>query len=177
MKPTYIIGIIVVIALIAGAVVVTSKNTVTNQIEGTSESIVDADVQVAAQVNTEVSPDTNTESTQETKVSEDRPQAATGTYTTYSPELLAQAATGDVVLFFHASWCPSCRSINQQLIKDAASIPANLTILKTDFDQYAALKQQYGVVTQHTFVQVDANGTMLKKWSGGGLDNIIEQVR
>jgi thiol-disulfide isomerase/thioredoxin len=101
-----------------------------------------------------------------------------GAYAPYDESKLAMAEMGDVVLFFKASWCPSCRAVDSDIVANAASIPHGLTILEVDYDTATALKQRYGVTTQHTFVQVDAAGVMLKKWSGGStLESIVEQVQ
>ena len=91
---------------------------------------------------------------------------STGRYEEYIPEKIALAATGKVVLFFKASWCETCRGVDKDIIAHAALIPSNLTILKVDYDSSTALKQKYGVTYQHTFVQVDANGNKIDKWSG-----------
>ena len=45
-------------------------------------------------------------------------------------------------------------------------IPAGIHILKVDYDHSEDLQKKYGVTYQHTFVQVDENGNLLKKWSG-----------
>jgi thiol-disulfide isomerase/thioredoxin len=101
-----------------------------------------------------------------------------GSYEAYAPEKLARAETGDVVLFFHASWCPSCRGLNSSIESNLKSIPEGVTILKTDYDKETELKKKYGVTYQHTLVQVDKSGNMIKKWSGGGtLDNLLSQVQ
>ncbi|PIT86744.1 MAG: hypothetical protein COU33_01440 [Candidatus Magasanikbacteria bacterium CG10_big_fil_rev_8_21_14_0_10_43_6] len=103
--------------------------------------------------------------------------SATGSYEAYSADKLANAHTGDVVLFFHAGWCPTCKTLNSALEASRANIPAGLTILKTDYDTQTELKKKYGVTYQHTLVQVDANGNMLKKWNGGStLESITVQV-
>lgn len=99
-----------------------------------------------------------------------------GTYATYSADTLAIAQKGKTVLFFHAGWCPTCRSADSDITAGAATIPAGVTILKTDYDKEIALKQKYGVTTQHTFVEVDANGTLIQKWSGGNLAGIIAKL-
>jgi hypothetical protein len=53
-----------------------------------------------------------------------------------------------------------------------------VTILKTDYDKETELKKKYGVTYQHTLVQVDKSGNMIKKWSGGGtLDNLLSQIQ
>lgn len=68
------------------------------------------------------------------------------------------------VLFFHAAWCPSCKSADAAL-KDAG-VPDGVQVVKVDFDGNADLKKKYGITQQHTFVQVDKDGKQLKKWSG-----------
>jgi thioredoxin 1 len=99
-----------------------------------------------------------------------------GTYTTYSANSLALAQKERTVLFFHAGWCPTCRTADADITAGVATIPAGVTILKTDYDKEVALKQKYGVTSQHTFVEVDANGTMIQKWSGGNLAGIIAKL-
>lgn len=89
-----------------------------------------------------------------------------GSYETYSPEKLSQAENGDVVLFFNASWCPTCRAAVADINAHLSDIPEGLTILSVDYDSSSDLKKKYGVTYQHTFVQVDAQGNMIKKWSG-----------
>jgi len=104
--------------------------------------------------------------------------ADAGSYEAYSPEKIARAETGDVILFFHASWCPSCRALNTDIEKNVGAIPAGVTILKTDYDKETELKKKYGVTTQHTMVQVDKDGNLIKKWSGGSkLENLLSQVQ
>ena len=99
-----------------------------------------------------------------------------GNYESYTPEKISNAK-GNTVLFFHASWCPSCRGLNSDIEKNLDNIPSDLTILKVDYDKETALKQKYGVTTQHTLVQVDNQGTLIKKWSGGSsLERLVSQV-
>ncbi len=76
----------------------------------------------------------------------------------------AAYADSDVVLFFHAPWCPSCRATEASI--DADGVPDGLTLVKVDFDSATDLRQQYGVTYQHTYVHVDPDGTALKKWTG-----------
>lgn len=96
----------------------------------------------------------------------------------YAPEKLARAEAGDVVLFFHASWCPSCRGLGSDIEANASSIPEGVTILKVDYDKEAELKKKYGVTYQHTLVQVGADGALIKKWSGSPkLSDLVSEVR
>lgn len=100
-----------------------------------------------------------------------------GVYTAYSASAITTAEKGKTVLFFHAGWCPTCRTADADIVKNVATIPAGVTILKVDYDAEVALKQKYGVTTQHTFVEVDSKGAMLQKWSGGDLVGIVAKVK
>ncbi len=88
-----------------------------------------------------------------------------GTIEAYSPEKLAMAESGKVLLFFHAAWCPICRSLDAQAAANGFMIPDGVHVLKVDFDTALDLRKKYGVTVQHTFVQVDASGASLGKWS------------
>jgi len=101
-----------------------------------------------------------------------------GSYEAYAPEKLAKANTGDVVLFFRAAWCPTCKALDGDIRANLDRIPAGVTILDVNYDTETALKQKYGVTYQHTLVQVDADGNMITKWSGGlALSDLISKVQ
>lgn len=128
------------------------------------------------------SKNTDSETTQEEKNTvsqveseqESTPIRLVGEYTTYADDAVAEAAEyGNVVLFFHAAWCPTCRALKNNITENSDEIPSDLTILEVDYDDSTALRQQYGVTYQHTLVQVDANGTLITKWSGG---NTVESI-
>lgn len=91
---------------------------------------------------------------------------ATGSYETYDPSKITKAKDGKIVLFFRASWCPSCKALDKDIRDHLNAIPGNVTILDVDYDKYADLKKKYGIVTQHTLVQVDESGNELQKWVG-----------
>jgi thiol-disulfide isomerase/thioredoxin len=84
-----------------------------------------------------------------------------GVYVEYSDDVIAQAE-GRVLLFFHAPWCPQCRSVESDIL--AEGVPDGLTIVKVDYDSRQDLRQRYGVTVQTTFVEVDAAGTELQKY-------------
>lgn len=97
-----------------------------------------------------------------------------GTYVNYDAAKLADAEKGNVVLFFHAPWCPTCKEANKNF--EATSAPDGLTLLKVDYDSSNDLKKKYGVTYQHTFVQVDKDGNLLKKWNASNnYDDIKKQ--
>ena len=101
-----------------------------------------------------------------------------GAYVAYDPALLANAEKGKVVLFFRASWCPSCKALDSDIRARASEIPGDVTILNVDYDTHVDLKQKYGVTYQHTLVQVDGKGNLIKKWSGTSkLSDLIAQLK
>ena len=102
-----------------------------------------------------------------------------GTYEAYAPEkVMLASATHDVVLFFRASWCPTCRAVDADIKANISKIPASLAILDVNYDNSASLKQKYGVTYQHTFVQVDKDGNLIKKWSGSQtLSALVAEVK
>jgi thiol-disulfide isomerase/thioredoxin len=101
-----------------------------------------------------------------------------GTYEPYDPAKLAQAAEGDVVLFFRAPWCPTCRALDADIRANLSAIPQKVIILDVDYDSSTELKQKYGVTYQHTLVQVDAEGNQIAKWTGSPtLENLLSQIQ
>ena len=86
--------------------------------------------------------------------------ATEGAYVEYSDDAIAQAE-GRVLLFFHAPWCPQCRSVESDIL--AQGVPDGVTIIKVDYDSRQDLRQQYGVTLQTTFVEVDADGAEVQK--------------
>ena len=89
-------------------------------------------------------------------------------YQTYTPELVESALKikQKVVLFFAASWCPSCKALDVAIRSDLGSIPADSLIVKINYDTSTALKQKYGVVTQHTTVVLNSDGQEKSKKIG-----------
>lgn len=100
-------------------------------------------------------------------------------YVAYSEAALANSQENGkkVVLFFHATWCPTCKEANNDIMTNISQIPSDVVIFKTDYDTETALKKEYGIVTQHTFVHIDKNGKSLKKWNGGGVNEILANVQ
>lgn len=107
---------------------------------------------------------------------ENLPVGNAGTYEEYDAAKIA--ANDGALLFFHASWCPSCRTLDQSITKDSDSIPGGLAILKLDYDEETELKKKYGVVGQHTLVQVDKDGNKITMWRGANsLDEVVAKLQ
>lgn len=86
-------------------------------------------------------------------------------YQPYSEEALAAAGPDEqVVLFFTAAWCSTCKVLRDDIAANQADIPDDVRILLVDFDDSTELKQQYEVTTQHTLVLVDRTGAGVARW-------------
>ena len=89
-----------------------------------------------------------------------------GNFSNYSLEKLQSTSGNKAVLFFAASWCPTCKALELDIKNNIQSIPSNLAILRVDYDTSTTLKTKYGVTYQHTLIQVDSNGNEIKRWFG-----------
>ena len=97
-------------------------------------------------------------------------------YTTYTSNKLANAQYGKVILFFNATWCPSCRGLDTDIKNNLANIPNDTLILKVDYDSNPDLKSKYKVTSQHTLVQVNQNGDLIKSSPGLYQLNTLDSV-
>jgi thioredoxin 1 len=175
-------NIIVLLAIIViGGVIFLSFSKEKEEINAISAELTQETMTEAETVeNEDLIPSTKDDALPEVEALEKEvpPIVSTGVYEDYSPDKVLGATTANIVIFFHASWCPSCRVLATDIEKNVSSIPTDLTILKADYDKETELKKKYGVTSQHTFVQIDKNGNMIKKWSGGSkLENIVGEVQ
>ena len=98
-------------------------------------------------------------------------------YIEYSPMSFEKAKDKKRVYFFHATWCPTCKSTNTEFTEKSEGIPTDVVVFKTDYDTNAALKKQYAITYQHTFVLVDENGKEVKKWNGGAIAELVANTK
>jgi thiol-disulfide isomerase/thioredoxin len=85
--------------------------------------------------------------------------AGPGVYVDYSESAIADAE-GRILLFFHATWCSQCRSIESDIVDQG--VPDGVTIIKVDYDAYQPVRQDYGVTQQTTFIEVTSSGEALQ---------------
>ena len=97
-------------------------------------------------------------------------------YREYSDEIFATLTWSRILLFFHADWCPTCQNFEKQILA-SKSIPKDIVILKVNYDTATELKKKYSILSQSTFVQVDSQGNMYKRWLGkSNLSDIISDM-
>lgn len=100
-------------------------------------------------------------------------------YLDYSEQNLASAQkNGKPVLFFAATiWCQTCQALEKEIKEKGDSLPSDVTILKVDYDNDREMKRKWGVITQHTLIQLDSNGNEINRWIGGNLDALIANLK
>ena len=76
------------------------------------------------------------------------------------------------VLFFYATWCPTCKTTAEELKASPGKLDG-VNLLIVDYDNSDDLQMKYGVTYQHTFVLIDSDGEALDTWNGGGIDDIL----
>jgi len=160
MNQNVIIGIVAVVVLAGGVGIYSASN-------ASKEKAMMAQEKVVADEKAAMEKKAMEEGSDATMKKDEGAMMKSGSYEAYSAPKIAMASpTKDVVLFFKASWCPSCVAVDKDIKANLKAIPESLTILEVDYDNSTELKKKYGVTTQHTFVQVDAQGLLIKKWSG-----------
>ena len=86
------------------------------------------------------------------------------------------AEKGPAVLFFNANWCPTCRAALAE-IETRIDELGDITVILVNYDRERELKKRYSVTYQHTYVQIDPEGEIVSHWNGGGVDEILENVK
>lgn len=110
-------------------------------------------------------------------------QQTGGQYLNYSADSFDAAAGKRRVLFFYASWCPTCIPADKSFAENTASLPADVVVLRVNYndpdtdDAENALAEKYGITYQHTFVQIDGEGNEVTKWNGGAIEELISNLK
>lgn len=104
-------------------------------------------------------------------------------YMHFTPEVLVSTTSTRRVLFFYANWCPICKQADESFAQNVSKIPSDVTLIRvnyndTDTDKTEKeLAAKYGIVYQHTFVQINASGNEVAKWNGGQIDDLLSNVK
>ncbi len=75
-------------------------------------------------------------------------------------------------LFFHAAWCPTCVSLEKEILSQYQELPADALILKANFDTETALKEKYGIKSQSIVLMLDAQGNVQQTLVGPVFDQL-----
>ena len=85
-------------------------------------------------------------------------------YVPYTKSAFEKAVNTRRVLFFYASWCPTCRPADADFSAKQDTFPSDLTVIRVNYNdpdtdsEEKSLAKKHAVTYQHTFVQINANG-------------------
>src|SRR5690606_25613527 len=97
---------------------------------------------------------------------DERPPADAVNYESLD-QLKALAARGAAIVYFHAEWCPVCQSAMLNYRARWDEVQPGITLVLADYDKETALKAQFGVTYQNSYVQVGTDGKALQIWNSG----------
>jgi thioredoxin 1 len=105
------------------------------------------------------------------EMKDDKKMMDHGMATDYTPGSITKAIKEGktVVLDFSASWCPNCVALEKDINAHMDMIPANVVIIKADFDTATNLKKFYKVTSQNSLVvikKVKKSTKIIKRSSG-----------
>ena len=92
-------------------------------------------------------------------------------------QLRALAAAGPTILYFHATWCPTCQATMTSFQARWPEVRPGLTLVIVDYDTETDLKSEYGVTYQNTYVQIAADLSRVQIWNGGGIEALNSRTQ
>ncbi|CAN5197477.1 hypothetical protein BH09PAT2_BH09PAT2_09280 [soil metagenome] len=104
-------------------------------------------------------------------------------YVEYSKTALDKASSTRRVLFFYASWCPTCRPADANFRENENKIPEDVTVIRVNYNdpdtdqEEKDLAKKYGITYQHTYVQIDGSGKEVTKWNGGQINELLTNIK
>ena len=110
-------------------------------------------------------------------------ETSSSRYLDYSKTVLDQPADKRRILYFYATWCPSCKVANEDFLANPDKIPEDVVVIRTNYNdpntdqEEKDLAKKYGITYQHTFVQIDAQGNEITKWNGGQTDELVANIK
>lgn len=104
-------------------------------------------------------------------------------YIQYSTDNFEKYSNNRRVLFFYASWCPTCKPADTSFTQNLDKIPADVTLIRVNYNDPETdqnerdLAKKYNVTYQHTFIQIDSSGNEVTKWNGGKIDELLSNIK
>lgn len=104
-------------------------------------------------------------------------------YLAYEDGVLENTADKKRVLFFYANWCPTCIPADKNFQTNGDKIPEDVVLIRVNYNDTdtdaneKALAEKYGITYQHTFVQIDGKGNVVKKWNGGQIGELLANIQ
>ncbi len=110
-------------------------------------------------------------------------EVADSRYMPYSESAFSASSDKRRVLFFYASWCPTCRPADAEFSEKVSQIPEDVQLIRVNYndpdtdEDEKALAEKYGITYQHTYVQIDSLGKQVAKWNGGALNELLANIK
>ena len=110
-------------------------------------------------------------------------EVADSRYVQYNRSALDSTSSDRRILFFYASWCPTCNPADASFIQNAIKIPEDVILIRVNYNdpetdqEEKDLAKKYGITYQHTFVQIDGTGKEVTKWNGGQIDELLSNLK
>ena len=110
-------------------------------------------------------------------------KGANSRYVAHFKTALDDAVPNRRVLFFYANWCSTCQPADANLRANTGRIPEDMTVIRVNYNDPETdqdekdLAKKYNVVYQHTFVQIDKEGNVVTRWSGGQIDELLAKTK
>lgn len=79
----------------------------------------------------------------------------------------------NIILFFHADWCPTCQATDTEIKQRITELPEDAVIFKTNFDTETKLREKFEITSQHSMVIIDKNNALQFKQTGFNFDDIV----
>ncbi len=165
MNKKIIIAGIFGLALISGGLYIATQNSQT--------------AQIAQETPATMQKNTSTDSGQG-KMME---KTADSRYIPYLKDVYDSNSNKRRVLYFYATWCPSCKAANEDFTKNPDKIPEDVIVIRTNYNdpdtdqEEKDLAKKYGITYQHTFVQIDSTGKEVTKWNGGQTSELLTNIK
>lgn len=104
-------------------------------------------------------------------------------YLPYTSEVMESSSLTRRVLFFYASWCPTCRPADADFSVNQSRIPEDVMLIRVNYsddntsDDERELASKYNITYQHTFVQIDSEGNVVTQWNGGKTVELVKNIK
>jgi len=104
-------------------------------------------------------------------------------YQGYTSDVFKESANTRRVLFFYASWCPTCRPADKNFEENVTKIPSDVTLIRVNYNdsdtdqEEKDLAKTYQVTYQHTFVEIDPAGKEVTRWNGGQISELLQNIQ
>ena len=172
-KQIIIVGTILLVLVGGGLYLVASRSQNNKQVEMTQENNEETPEGITQEKN----------NASDEKADDTITTANSSRYVEYSETALEKNRDKRRVLFFYASWCPTCRIADPDLKENTHKLPEGLVVLRINYNdpdtdqEEKELAKKYGITYQHTFVQIDSQGKEITKWNGGDTEELLKRIK